>query len=140
MRVQRAIAVLGLSLSWACVHHRSLSERSGAAAAGINFVVSDSALGQPLQESQVRLVSERADTLARVTDASGEVRFDGLTPGKYQVLVRRIGYIAAEREITVAAGCRRRAIVRLRTHRCDLAPDCVDPRSSIEIRTCRPDA
>jgi hypothetical protein len=138
--MRSAIAWFALALISGCARRNGRSVTPNAALAGVSFVVADPDVNVPLQGAQVRLISEHRDTLSRLTDAAGAVTFDDLTAGNYMVLVRRIGYIAVERVINLSTGCRRQANVHLRTHRCDLAPDCVDPRSTIDIQTCQPDA
>jgi hypothetical protein len=138
--MRSAIAWFALAFIAGCARRNSPSATPNTELAGISFVVADPDVNASLQGAQVRLISEHGDTLARVTDAAGAVTFNDLAPGEYQVLVRRIGYIAVERVIKLVTGCRHRASVHLRTHRCDLAPDCVNPQSTIDIQTCRPDA
>lgn len=74
MRVQSAVACVGLAIISGCVHANSPGVRSGSGLAALAFAVDDPDANQPLQAAQVRLISERSDTLSRLTDRAGAWR------------------------------------------------------------------
>jgi hypothetical protein len=60
--------------------------------------------GQPLRRACVTIVPREGDVLFRYADRDGKVKFKGLQPGSYRVVVRVDGYTAQKKEITINEG------------------------------------
>lgn len=61
-----------------------------------------SAEGQPLRAC-VTVVPREGEILFGKSDAKGKVKFKGLAPGSYRVVVKVDGYEAQKREVTINA-------------------------------------
>jgi iron complex outermembrane receptor protein len=88
------------------------------ARATIRGIVVDAATREPVAAAQVRL---RELARGELSHADGQFHFDRLAPGRYTLLVQRIGFAPAERAIRVAAGEAATVTVELAATAIDLA-------------------
>lgn len=57
--------------------------------------------GRPLSRACVTVVPREGEIVFRKADARGKVKFKGLAPGSYRVVVKVDGYEAQKREVTI---------------------------------------
>jgi hypothetical protein len=82
-------------------------------------IVADSATTAPIQAAEVRLLPDTtasrpgSGTHVALTDADGRFRLAGLSPGRYLLLVRRLGYAMRRGVVVVGAAPHARLDVRL---------------------------
>ena len=96
---------------------------------------------RPTQTIHQALVSIRAGEAAAkqlLTDQRGIVQFDSIAVGRYQLVVRRIGYGPAKLEAPVSPGCRTDVEVYIGVSAIGIAPPPPEPGRST-ITTCRPE-
>lgn len=62
-----------------------------------------SSTGQPLSRACVTVVPREGDIVFRQCNRHGNVKFKGLAPGSYRVVVKVNGYEAQKREVTLSA-------------------------------------
>lgn len=67
-------------------------------------------LGQPLEGAQVEILGEKETT---TTGVNGDYRVEGIKPGKYWVVVRRIGYAPLRAALSFNRGDDRRIVFQL---------------------------
>lgn len=67
-------------------------------------------LGQPLEGAQVEIMSLERRVM---TPSSGAYRFDAITPGRYWVVARRIGYAPVRTALTLNQGDDREIVFQL---------------------------
>lgn len=106
-----AVAVLVAVMPPAAVAaQRTTGGRTGPAEPAVVSGVVRSAEGRPLDGASVEVLGTR---LLRTTAASGGFRFAAVPPGRYWILVRRIGYAPVRVTATLAAGDTRRIPITL---------------------------
>ncbi len=102
LAVTSLAAPLAAAIAAAPAHrHAALPPVQPARVASVTGTVIDSASRIPIAGAQVSVVGA---TPGAVTDAEGRYRITGLAPGTVQLRVRRIGYTASGRSITVRDG------------------------------------
>jgi iron complex outermembrane recepter protein len=84
----------------------------------ISGVLRDAETGEPVVAAQVRLREMRRSELS---NAQGRFRFLDVRPGRYTVVVERIGYAPEERPVSVAAGQTVELTIELRASALELA-------------------
>lgn len=81
---------------------------------------------------------EQAPPQRLLSDQRGIAAYDSIAVGRYQVVVRAIGYVAAAFEAPVSPGCRTDVEVYIGVMALGIAPPPPEPSRAI-ITTCRPE-
>jgi hypothetical protein len=76
-------------------------------------IVADSATGRPMERVAITLEADGRPAYGTATDRNGFYQIPGISAGTYTLRIRRVGYVAQEQMVTLAAGERRRISVRL---------------------------
>jgi hypothetical protein len=94
---------------------------------------------QSVAQGLVRIrAGEQGATTERLADERGIARFDSIAVGRYQVLVRAIGYGSATLVAPVSPGCRTDVETYIGIQAIGIAPPPPEPGRSV-ITTCRPE-
>jgi hypothetical protein len=105
-RLAAALALIGVSATWATAQDRSSKPQ---ATTSLHGVVRDTARN-PIEGAEV--IVHRADRTAN-TSPAGAFRLDALSPGRYWVTVRRIGYVPLRATLTLESGQDRDIVLEL---------------------------
>ena len=124
--MQRALSglvVLGATMVAGCTDSIHLVSPAGGPVRAFRVVLADAETGEPIAGAQVRLTPAAPADTSRLAGGlsapSGEVVLTDLEPGRYHMLVRRIGYAPERREVELGGAPVATLAVPLR-----LAPVC----------------
>src|ERR1051325_5020712 len=109
MRQRATFAVLAVVLLVALVSGTSASSTSGSAT--LEGLVD---APKPFKAAQVHLLNVEKNVLFMVYTANGRYRATHLFPGRYEITVKKAGFAADTRTVTVAAGATETVNVTLR--------------------------
>ena len=85
----------------------------------------------------IRLVGATGPSRQLFTDQRGVAAFDAGAVGRYDMIVRAIGYGVAQAQVSVSPGCRSDVEVYIGIFAVGIAPPPPEP-SRIRVTTCRP--
>jgi hypothetical protein len=105
-RLAAALALIGVSATWASAQERSSKPQ---ATTNLQGVVRDTARS-PIEGAEV--VIHSADRSAS-TSPAGAFRLDALSPGRYWVTVRRVGYVPIRAPLTLEPNRDRKIVFEL---------------------------
>ena len=114
-------AVRGPAAALALLFPATLAAQQVRTAGSIVGTVSDSASGLPIIAAEVRLTEHRVDR----THADGAFEFAGLTAGRYEVSVRRLGYREVRQAVVVPENGVARVTIVMRAAAVELSPTVV---------------
>jgi len=160
--VRAAFQCLGLALGAACASHQSPPESSTQPATPLPEVIyrntswedpelAAKGLGRlevvvrvadrPAQVVQsanvsIRLVGATGPSRQLYTDQRGVAAFEAGAVGRYDMIVRAIGYGVAQTQVSVSLGCRSDVEVYIGIFAVGIAPPPPEP-SRIRVTTCR---
>jgi hypothetical protein len=129
------VVAVGLIVA-ACSRMSAEAPTVAADAASLLVDVRDVESGVALTAASVRIVSAGRDTLIQHTDSTGRAEFAVVRPGSVEVVVSRIGYVAARREVDLTAGCRTRVNARIESATCPV-DGCRYGAARMDVLACR---